>query len=127
MNHIDRNVRKLVKILNKYPGVETVSSCGGHKLPTSCQVPENEWEITFDIFGVNKEVDLPSPDGWKSLGKISHATFEYLEINNGKIDLLVCNLSDRETDPEGLCNYFALHGYDSDIEKFCNILRRHIP
>ena len=124
---IDKNVKKLIDILNKYPGIETISSCGGHKNPSSCQSPENEWEITFDIFGKDKESDLPCPEGWMSLGKLSHATFEYLEIADGKIDLIVSNLSDREIDPEGLCNYFALHGYDSDIKKFCNILEMYIP
>ena len=124
---IDKKVKRLVKILNLYPDVETSGSCGGHKNPAPCQHPENEWTVTFEIWGKNKEADLPSKNGWMSLGKISHATAEYYGEADGDINLICCNLSDRETDPEGLCNFFEVQGVNADIEIFCNILERNIP
>jgi hypothetical protein len=119
----EQKVRNLVRILNEYPDVETSSSCGGHKDPSDCQLPENEWSVTFDIWGKNKDSNRPSLNGWKSLGKISHAIFEYLSEGDGEINLICCNLSDRKTDPEGLCNYFEVHGYGADVGLFCKVLK----
>jgi hypothetical protein len=124
---MDVKVKGLVDVMNKYPGINTSSSCGGHKNPESGQVPFGEWYVNFDIWGEDPDADMPSFDGWKSLGKLSHATFEYIEVGDGRIDLVVCNLSDRDDDPEGLCNYFEVHGYNADIKIFTNILKKHIP
>ena len=133
MTGIDKNVRRLVKILNKYPGVRTSSSCGGHNNPTEHQLPENEWSVGIDIFGKNIEADMPCYEGWGSLGKISHATMEYIledekDIEGSDIDIIIvfCNLSDREIDPDGRCNYFEIRGHNADINIFCDILEREL-
>lgn len=125
---MDKNISKLVGILNKYPGITTSASCGGHTNPTECQMPENEWYVVFDAWGSDEFAELPSLDGWKSLGKISHATYEYLSVaEKGKIELHLCNLCDRESDPEGINNEFELHGYDADLPIIYNILKTHLP
>ncbi len=56
---LDANVAGLVVTLNRFPGVATVASCGGHPDPGSGQWPERTWYVKFD---------LPrSEAGWLSL------------------------------------------------------------
>ena len=116
----------MVNILNKFPDVYTFSSCGGHSHPENGQSPHNEWTINFSTEG---ESPAPSIKGWGSIGKIAQTAVAYLSTGcGGEIILHVWNNSDgREDDTEGLCNDFELHGYDTDIGVFCDILEQHLP
>jgi hypothetical protein len=47
---IDPNMRDLVKIINSFDGLTTISSCGGHPEPlTEGQWPENSWIVMFKV------------------------------------------------------------------------------
>lgn len=121
MNGIDSNIRNLVSILNTFEGIFTMSSCGGHKNPIGSQVLENKFYVGFDITNSN---GYPSKSGWKSIGKIDQALSTYIadSDNTCKLEILFCNLSPEEDDPEGLCNSFEIRGENVDIHKLEMIL-----
>lgn len=49
-DELDANIMSLVRALNRYPGVITVGSCGGHKVVTnSSQWAAGRWYVKFDI------------------------------------------------------------------------------
>ena len=49
VSSFDANIRSLVMAINRFPGVTTVESCGGHVIPESGQEPEGQWFVTFVI------------------------------------------------------------------------------
>lgn len=65
---IDERVRKLVRAMNRVPGVYTFSSCGGHPEPRAGQSSEGEFDISFDV--------RRRSEGWRALGLISAAILE---------------------------------------------------
>ena len=65
---LDERVRHLVVTLNRIPGVDTFSSCGGHSHPTTSQASEGEFYANLDVER-NKE-------GWRALELISWAVSE---------------------------------------------------
>lgn len=57
---IDEPVRNLCRVLNRFPGVATYTSCGGHaEHPWGSQAPEGEWYV-------DSHIDR-SEEGWLSL------------------------------------------------------------
>jgi hypothetical protein len=57
---IDPPVRSLVRVLNRFPGVHTYTSCGGHaEITNSCQEPEGRWYVDSHIDRTD--------EGWASL------------------------------------------------------------
>lgn len=57
---LDRAVVPLVRVLNRFPGISTYTSCGGHEGPLmSSQCPAGLWYVDF-------HVDR-SDEGWLSL------------------------------------------------------------
>ncbi len=51
---IDPPVRNLVRVLNRFPGVQTYTSCGGHPIAerepgNSCQMAEGTWYVDSHI------------------------------------------------------------------------------
>ena len=63
-SRIDRPVRGLVTVLNRLPGVCTVSSCGGHR------DPRNVSQCRRGEFYVNFLVDRTRA-AWRSLGYLT--------------------------------------------------------
>jgi hypothetical protein len=61
---LDRNIRALVRELNRFDGLETIGSCGGHEHPTPAQARIGRWWVTF---GIDREGD----DGWFALEFLS--------------------------------------------------------
>lgn len=60
---LDPNIVALVRVLNRFPGIHTIGSCGGHEDPAPYQVAAGEWWVLF-------EVDHTEP-GWVSLEFLS--------------------------------------------------------
>jgi hypothetical protein len=99
---IDARVKSLVRILNAFPGVLTLSSCGGHAEKT------NFSQADADSFYVNMEMD-PLRGGWRSLQLITFAiaeTHENTEFDEEQVDLSVWT----NGGTEGLC--FEVKGSD---------------
>jgi hypothetical protein len=46
---LDSNIENLVNTMNLLPGIETLGSCGGHDKPTSYQMPQGQFLITFNV------------------------------------------------------------------------------
>lgn len=66
---IDLNVRFLVEVVNRFPGLHTIDSCGGHASPASYQEPEGWWRIGL-------EVDH-TEEGWRSLEFLAWAVTDF--------------------------------------------------
>lgn len=58
-DEIDEPIRSLVRVLNAFPGVKTIGSCGGHSSPTTGQAGPGRWWVLFDV--------ERSENGWLSL------------------------------------------------------------
>lgn len=46
---LDRNMVRLVRTLNSFPGIRTIGSCGGHPNPGPCQWPEGSFYVKFHV------------------------------------------------------------------------------
>ncbi len=56
---IDHNIVPLVRAINRFDGIQTVASCGGHTRPKNVQLPKGQWEVVFQI--------EQTEEGWFSL------------------------------------------------------------
>ena len=106
----DPKVKKLVKAINSYPGIQTIMSCGGHKKPnvTHSQVPENEFYIEFGFTAI-----CPAQEAWQSLNEIARsinefAIYEWHGLSVDKwVKIEVCK-------DESFTVNFRLHGRNVD-------------
>lgn len=51
-NQIDPPVRQLIRVLNRFPGIATYTSCGGHPGPhgdNHCRVDEGHWYVDWHV------------------------------------------------------------------------------
>lgn len=48
-DELDPNITDLVRILNSFPGIETVGSCGGHPEPKKGGWPAGSWYVKFRV------------------------------------------------------------------------------
>ncbi|MGB7787943.1 hypothetical protein [Methanoregula sp.] len=119
MNHenIDPRVRALVKVIDSYPRIQTIMSCGGHKDPDikNSQVPENEFYVDFCF----KE-PIPSKEAWQSLNEIARgisedSIYEWFNPAESSLKLLIGR-------DENHFIYFRLRGIDVDPEIIANSL-----
>ena len=70
---IDANVASLVDAMNRFAGLRTFSSCGGHPPPLSIsQAPEGHFWVCFDID--------PDARGWLSLQKLAWVVADLEEV-----------------------------------------------
>ena len=46
---LDSNMVEICKALNKFKGIRTVSSCGGHGNPAPYQRPVGSWSVSFTV------------------------------------------------------------------------------
>jgi len=102
---VEKRVRFLVEILNQLSGVETISSCGGHKNPRPGQAPKGTFFVDFKISPPPELLEDDDEDendpGEESVYLIKIA-IEYFE---GKITL---------ENPLPKKNYLRLSGKDVD-------------
>ena len=64
----DTRLKNLIEEINSLPGIQTITSCGGHKKPdiTQSQVPENEFYVVFGF-----KTQYPTKEAWESLNVIA--------------------------------------------------------
>ena len=70
---IDANIASLVDAMNRFAGLRTFSSCGGHPPPLSIsQAPEGHFWVCFDID--------PEAGGWQSLQNLAWVVADLEEV-----------------------------------------------
>jgi hypothetical protein len=95
---IDHRVKELVCVLNKFAGIETFSSCGGHVNPKPSQVGRGRFYVDFWV--------EPNMTGFGSLEKITHAIKCIFPAN---IKIVVGDVGGIEEDDEP-CMCFEIQG-----------------
>jgi len=114
---VDTRIKKLVEVLDSYPGIQTIMSCGGHIKPKTdqYQVPENEFYVEFGF----KDL-YPSIEAWESLNKIASCISisslierTYYHDKGVRLDI---GKDDNTT------IYFRLHGRDAEPDFISDIL-----
>jgi hypothetical protein len=67
---MDVSVQRLVAVLNRLPGIKTLSSCGGHDMPISLDsLPADEWYVTVVLEPRDRDSDIhaPTDQAWLDL------------------------------------------------------------
>ena len=108
---IDSKVIGWVNVINSYPDLQTVGSCGGHKHPKNyAQAPKNEFYVQFRFM---TPTSSPSEKEWQSLFTLMQYITLYGLLANPdqwiKIDV-------RMTPSFNI--YFKLHGHNVDRNEF---------
>lgn len=108
---IDSKVIGWVNVINSYPDLETVGSCGGHNHPKNCtQTPKNEFYVQFRF---KTPTSSPNEKGWQSLFTLMQYITVYGLLANPdqwiKIDVCMISLFDI---------YFTLRGHEVDRDEF---------
>lgn len=114
---VDIRIKKLVEVLDSYPGIQTIMACGGHKKPIMdhSQVPENEFYVEFGF----KDI-YPSIEAWESLNKIAScitisSIIERSYYHDKGVGLDIGK-------DENTAIYFRLHGRDMEPDFIVDIL-----
>lgn len=117
LNDMDANIVSLVQALNAWPGIQTVSSCGGHKDNKDYQLPMGEWQVMFQLEPAR--VYSPSVQAWLSLEALAYGFSKRFESD--KVCLTVFS-----TDPflngSGESIYFNLKGKDIEPDAAAKFL-----
>lgn len=109
---IDINVRSLVEIINRFPGLHTIDSCGGHASPAPYQEPEGHWRIGL-------EVDH-TEEGWRSLEFLAWAASDFRRAGH-TITLEAVSKPPYINTP-GRCLTFGLHAVSLLPDNFATTL-----
>lgn len=105
-NELDANIVRLVQALNRYPGVMTVGSCGGHETITNpSQWQAGTWYVKFT---------LPSGKfGWYLLEHLAWVVNEDYR-GSGRNVVLLPTSAPPYLNTVGQCLHFVIEGYDDE-------------
>ncbi len=109
---IDANVRSLVEVINRFPGLNTIDSCGGHADAKPYQELEGQWRVGL-------EVDH-TEEGWRSLEFLAWAAGDFRK--GGQPVTLGAFSHPPFLNTPGQCLTFTLHGKDILPESFAEII-----
>ncbi len=101
-DEVDKNVRLLVVVLNRFPGLHTIGSCGGHSNPAPYQEPEGQWYVSLQV-DHNEE-------GWRSLEFLAWAVGDFKRA--GRLLSLEVSSPPPYMNTPGQCLSFVLRGKD---------------
>jgi len=118
-DEMDSNIVSLVKALNAFDGIYTISSCGGHRNNKSYQLPRGRWDIFFRLKPAR--VNSPSVQAWLTLELLAYAFSKCFDTGKGNISLTVSSPSPFLNGP-GECISFILKGKDVDPDVLANWL-----
>jgi hypothetical protein len=111
---LDPNIVALVKALNAFKGVRTVSSCGGHSDPGPGQSPSGEWSVIFKV--------AKDEHGWRALEYLAFLVNVEARRSGSKVSLEPFAAPPYLNIP-GECLFFHLAGWDGeDPEEFARML-----
>ncbi len=121
-DELDANIVSLVRALNRYPGVITIGSCGGHEAITNpSQWVAGTWYVKFDI----------SSDklGWYVLEHLAWVINEDYR-RAGKNVILFPTSAPPYLNTPGQCIHFVIEGYNGEnpdeLAAFLDQTRRHL-
>lgn len=109
---LDKNIASLVRALNDWPGIKTVSSCGGHLNNKPHQLPWGQWEVMFELEPAR--LNSPSVKAWLSLETLAYGFTKRFGL--GKIRLAVLSLGEEVI--------FMLEGSDINPDVVVEFLNR---
>jgi len=96
---IDENVKELVCVLNKFTGIETFSSCGGHENSKPSQLSRGRFSVDFWV--------EPNKTGFGSLEQINKCITVFPTVK-----VIVGDVGGIEEDDEP-CMCFSIQGRDN--------------
>lgn len=110
-NGPDRRVRKLVEVINSYPGIQTLMSCGGHTRPHlgAGQLPKNEFFVDFGF-----TTPCPTQEAWQSLNEIAQYQYDFDIVGRDEwVKIEICKSKTNTID-------FRLQGHNNDPNKIAD-------
>ncbi len=111
---LDTNIVDLVKVLNEFPGIITIDSCGGHPNPGPGQNPAGEFSVAFKV--------EHTEHGWFSLEFLVWAVNNSLVRTGHNVRIYPYCAPPYLNDP-GHTLYFTLEGADADPGTIAKHLR----
>jgi hypothetical protein len=121
-DELDANIVSLVQALNRYPGVMTVGSCGGHETITNpSQWQAGTWYVKFT---------LPSGRfGWYLLEHLAWVVNEDYR-GSGRNVMLLPTSAPPYLNTVGQCLHFVIEGYGGEnpdeLAEFLDATRKHL-
>lgn len=121
-DELDANIVNLVRALNRYPGVMTVGSCGGHEIITNpSQWQAGTWYVKFT---------LPSGKfGWYLLEHLAWVVNEDYR-GSGKNVMLLPTSAPPYLNTVGQCLHFIIEGYSGEnpdeLAEFLDVTRKYL-
>ncbi len=121
-DELDANIVRLVQALNRYPGVMTVGSCGGHEIITNpSQWRAGTWYVKFT---------LPSGKfGWYLLEHLAWVVNEAYR-GSGRNVILLPTSAPPYLNTVGQCLHFTIEGYDGEnpdeLAEFLDATRKYL-
>jgi hypothetical protein len=121
-DELDANIVNLVRALNRYPGVMTVGSCGGHETITNpSQWRAGTWYVKFT---------LPSGKfGWYLLEHLAWVVNEDYR-GSGRNVILLPTSAPPYLNTVGQCLHFVIEGYGGEnpdeLAEFLDATRKYL-
>jgi hypothetical protein len=121
-DELDANIVRLVQALNRYPGVMTVGSCGGHEtIINPSQWQAGTWYVKFT---------LPSGKfGWYLLEHLAWVVNEDYR-GSGRNVMLLPTSAPPYLNTVGQCLYFVIEGYGGEnpdeLAEFLDATRKYL-
>jgi hypothetical protein len=117
----DQRISKLVEVINAFPEIQTLMSCGGHKKPkvTHSQVPANEFYVDFCF-----KSRYPTKEAWQSLNEIGRSIsesviYEWARVSSGGVKIEICKEESHHL-------YFRLHGRNVDPNSIADAISERL-
>ncbi len=111
-DEMDANIRSLVEVINRFPGLNTIDSCGGHPDAKPYQEVEGHWRVGM-------EVDH-TEEGWRSLEFLAWAASDFR--SSGHPMTLGAFSHPPYLNTPGQCLTFTLRGGSISPESFAETL-----
>lgn len=118
----DQNIVGLVRALNRYPGLMTIGSCGGHEVITNpSQWEAGTWYVKFDLHADRL--------GWYVLEHLAWAINEDYR-GAGHHVILLPTAPPPYLNTPGQCLHFVVEGYEGEdpdkLAHFLESVRKHL-
>lgn len=118
----DPNIVGLVRALNRYPGLMTIGSCGGHEIITNpSQWVAGTWYVKFDLHADRL--------GWYVLEHLAWAINEAYR-GAGHHVILLPTAPPPYLNTPGQCLHFVVEGYEGEdpdkLAHFLESVRKHL-
>lgn len=81
-DELDPPVVELCRVLNRFDGIYTMGSCGGHDPQGDHELPGDEWRVTFQI---ELEDERPTAEGWIHAEFIAWAIYDMWQMNRVRL------------------------------------------